>query len=182
MQAANAVDYVLAHLTGDQWSAPTPCTDWTVADVTEHLIDVNRAFTDQLHSLTVVGSTPPARLGSPDELLARYRASTDALRHTLVCALQPDRQLPKPLRLRLALRVADLIIHGWDIATSTGGSLRIDDHLVDEALAFAEARSAALQRGGQFASPQQISSSAPAIDRLAALSGRIPTSAPTLGD
>ncbi|OOK65422.1 hypothetical protein BZL29_7778 [Mycobacterium kansasii] len=188
MQAATAVDHLLAHVTGDQWSGPTPCTGWTVADVTEHLIDVNHAFTNQLHpdsgaeSPNPAGSPLPDRLASPDELLARYRASTDELRRALVSAVQPDGQLPKPLRTRLALRVADLVIHGWDIATSTGGSLRIDEHLVDEALAFAEARSAALQRGGQFASPQPISSNAPAIDRLAALSGRTRTSAATHGE
>ncbi|WP_420845775.1 maleylpyruvate isomerase N-terminal domain-containing protein, partial [Mycobacterium timonense] len=47
-QAAVAIDNVLAHVTDDQWSAPTPCTHWTVADVTRHLIDVNQSFASQL--------------------------------------------------------------------------------------------------------------------------------------
>lgn len=178
MQASLAVDNVLAHVTDDQWSASTPCTQWTVADVTEHLIYVNQSFTAQLQPEDGIAST--THTGSPSsELLAQYRCSTEELRRALVCAAQPDGQLPTSLRIRLALRVADLVIHGWDIATATGGCLQIDDHLVDEVLAFADSRRAALQRGGQFTAPQPISSNAPAIDRLAALSGRTRTPAPT---
>ncbi|WP_197499683.1 TIGR03086 family metal-binding protein [Mycobacterium sp. 1245852.3] len=181
MQAASAVDNVLAHATDDQWSAPTPCTQWTVADVTEHLIDVNHSFTAQLRPEDGIAST--THTGSPsDELLAQYRCSTEQLRRALDCATQPDGQLPTSLRIRLALRVADLVIHGWDIATSTGGCLQIDDHLVDAVLTFADSRRAALQRGGQFAAPKPISNNAPAIDRLAALSGRTPTHAPAHGE
>lgn len=183
VQAAVVVNNVLACVTGDQWSAPTPCTQWTVADVTEHLIEVNHSFTSQLRpddspaSPTRAGS--PAELSSPDQLVTRYRGSTEELRRALACAAQPDGQLPTPLRTRLALRVADLVIHGWDIATSTGRGLRIDDDLADEVLALAHSRRAALQRSGQFAPPQPIDVNAPAIDRLAALSGRIPTTALT---
>jgi uncharacterized protein (TIGR03086 family) len=181
MQAALAVDNVLAHVTDDQWSASTPCTQWTVADVTKHLIEVKHAFTAQLQPEDGIAST--THTGSPSgELLARYRCSTEEWRRALVCAAQPDGQLPTSLRIRLALRVADLAIHGWDIATAIGGCLRIDEHLVDEVLAFADSRRAALQRGGQFALAQPISSTAPAIDRLAALSGRTPAHAPTHGE
>ena len=186
VQAAVAVDSVLARVSGDQWSASSPCAEWTVADVTEHLIEVNHSFTSQLHpddnsaSPTATGS--PAGLGSPDQLVARYRSSTEELRRALACATQPDGQLPKPLRSRLALRVADLVIHGWDIATATGCCLRIGDNLANEVLAFADSRSAALQRSGQFASPQPIDVNAPTIDQLVALSGRIPPTAQTQQD
>jgi uncharacterized protein (TIGR03086 family) len=184
VQAALVVDNVLACVTGDQWSSSTPCMEWTVADVTEHLIEVNHSFTGQLHpdggfaSRTETGS-PAHELRSPDDLVARYRSSTEELRRALVCATQPDGHLPKPLCSRLALRVADLVIHGWDIATSTGGCLRFSDDLADEVLAFADSRRAALQRGGQFGPPQPTEVDAPAIDRLVALSGRIATTALT---
>lgn len=172
-----AIDNVLAHVTDDQWSAPTPCTHWTVADVTRHLIDVNQSFASQL-SRGGMASTIHNE-SSPDILLAQYRCSTGELHRALICAAQPDGQLPTSLRSRLALRVADLVIHGWDIVTATGGCLRIDDRLVNEVLAFADSRRAALQRGGQFAPPQPISSNAPTIDRLAALSGRTAPRMPT---
>lgn len=174
VEAAAAVDNVLAHVSEDQWSAPTPCIQWTVADVTEHLIAVNQSFTTQLQHDGGIASTTHAgaKPSSPDELHGRYRCCTEELHRALICAASRDGQLPKTLRTRLALRVADLVIHGWDIATSTGGYLQIDDYLVDEVLAFVGSRRAALQRGGQFASPQPISSNATAIDRLAALSGR----------
>lgn len=113
-----AIDNVLAHATDDQWSAPTPCTHWTVADVTAHLIDVNQSFASQL-SRGGMASTIHNE-SSPDTLLAQYRCSTEELHRALVYAAQPDGQLPTSLRSKLALRVADLVIHGWDIATATG--------------------------------------------------------------
>lgn len=182
VQAAGAVDNVLTGVAGDQWSTSTPCAPWTVGDVTEHLIEVNHSFASQLRpddgSASPTEAGPRAdRLGSPDELLARYRSSTEELRRALACTAQPDGQLPTPLRVRLALRVADLVIHGWDIATSTGGCVRIDDDLAHEVLAFADSRRGALQRGGQFAPPQPVDLTAPVLDRLAALSGRTPTTA-----
>jgi uncharacterized protein (TIGR03086 family) len=182
MQAALAVDNVLACVTGDQWSSATPCMEWTVADVTEHLIEVNHSFTSQLHpdggfaSPTETGS-PPDELRSPADLVPRYRSSTEEVRRALVRTTQPDGRLPKAMRVRLALRVADLVIHGWDIATSTGGCLRIGDDLADEVLTFADSRRAALQRGGQFGPPHPVDVDAPPIYRLVALSGRIPTPA-----
>lgn len=167
--AAHAVDDLLAHLTGDQWAAPTPCTGWSVAHVTQHLVEVNLKFAQQLDP---VSTQTAGSENSSDELLSSYRRSTKALQQALIGAGDIRAQL----RSRLALRVADLLIHGWDIAVSTCTPLHLTEDLCVEALAFAESRSAALQRSGEFAPPQPIDEHAPAIDRLAALSGRIPPS------
>ena len=43
-RAAHAVDTFLAAVTSEQWTAPTPCKQWNLADLTQHLIDVNHSF------------------------------------------------------------------------------------------------------------------------------------------
>lgn len=171
-RAAQAVDDLVAHLSGDDWMAPTLCTGWSVADVTRHLVDVNLTFAQQIRSAgaeTLAGTSPPG------DFLDSYRRSTQALQQALTGTAKSATDIAAPLRSRLALRVADLLIHGWDIAVATGKPLHLPEDVCAEALTFAQSRVAALQRSGQFAPPQPVDEHAPAIDRLAALSGRRPS-------
>lgn len=170
-QAAQAVDDLLVQLTGDDWTAPTPCEGWSVADVAQHLVEVNLDFARQLRA---TGAETPTETSTYGELLDGYRRSTKALQQALIRTGDSAVDVSPQLRGRLALRVADLLIHGWDIAVATGSPLRLPEDLCAQALSFAQSRSGALQRSGQFAPPQPIDEHAPAIDRLAALSGRTP--------
>lgn len=169
-RAVQAVDDLLEHLTGDDWMAPTPCAGWSVADVAQHLVEVNLNFARQLRA---TGAETPTETTTSGDLLEAYRRSSEALQHALGTG-EAGVDVSPQTRGRLALRVADLLIHGWDIAVATGTPLRLPNDLCAQALAFAQRRSAALQRSGQFAPPQPIDEHAPAIDRLAALSGRTP--------
>lgn len=169
-RAAQAVDDLLAQLAEEDWMAPTPCTGWSVADVAQHLVEVNLDFADRLHP---AGSQTPAGTTTSGDFLSGYRRSVEVLNEALATHIGDSAVgFPPQLSSRLALRVADLLTHGWDIAVATGAPLRLPQDLCDEALTFALSRSAALQRSGQFAPPQPIHEHAPAIDRLAALSGR----------
>lgn len=169
-RAAQAVDDLLAHLAEEDWMAPTPCTGWSVADVAQHLVEVNLDFADRM---LPAGFQTPAGTTTPGDFLGSYRHSVEALNEALATQIGDSAVgIPPQLSSRLALRVADLLTHSWDIASATGTPLHLPPDLCAEALTFAQSRSAALQRSGQFAPPQPIHEHAPAIDRLAALSGR----------
>lgn len=43
-RALGAVGHLIARIRDDQWSAPTPCTDWTVHGVVNHLVGMNLVF------------------------------------------------------------------------------------------------------------------------------------------
>jgi hypothetical protein len=43
-RAVAAVDDLIAGIRPEQWSAPTPCTEWTVRQLIAHLIGMNRVF------------------------------------------------------------------------------------------------------------------------------------------
>jgi hypothetical protein len=43
-RAFDAVAGLIGNIRADQWSAPTPCPDWTVRQVVNHLIGMNRVF------------------------------------------------------------------------------------------------------------------------------------------
>jgi uncharacterized protein (TIGR03086 family) len=169
VQVAHAVERLLAAVGPDQWSAPTPCAQWDLAQLTEHLIDVNYSFATQL-----VGAPGTTHVNDAPAhaVVERYRASTTQLHHALVAAECNGVGLSAQLRGRLALRVADLLIHGWDIATATEQPAHMPDEVTQEALVFAHRRMGALRRGGHFGESQPVDDHAPALDRLAALSGR----------
>lgn len=55
-RALSAVEELIAGVGDDQWSAPTPCTDWTVRELVNHLVGVNLVFAALLND-----QTPPER-------------------------------------------------------------------------------------------------------------------------
>jgi uncharacterized protein (TIGR03086 family) len=118
-QTADAVERLLSTVAPDQWSAPTPCAQWNLAQLTEHLIDANFSFATQLAGPpgTTHVKDAPARA-----VLARYRTSTRQLRLALATAERDDDGLSAQQRDRLAVHMTDLLIHGSDIATATGQS------------------------------------------------------------
>jgi uncharacterized protein (TIGR03086 family) len=171
VRAADAVGDVIAAVADEQWTIPTPCQEWNVAQVVGHLIDVNERFAPQLGAPGTVVSPGSTDRACSDDPVDRYRASTERL-HDDLCSAEAAGGLSTQLRGRLALRVADLLIHGWDIATATGQSVQLPEDLTALALEFTLSRLAALQRSGQFAHPQTVGRNASVIDCLAALSGR----------
>ncbi len=173
-RALAAVDPLIAGIDDAQWSAPTPCTEWTVRDIVTHLVGVNRVFTAAMRD-----EPPPTRGANPlgDDPVGTYRSSGAALRDAVALPGVLDRTYESPLgtltgAMRIRWRIADLLTHAWDIATATGQPLHLPDDLVDEVLAFVTVALADQARDGRFAPPQPVADDAPVIDRLAAFAGR----------
>ncbi len=55
-RAFDAVDTLVTNIRPDQWSMPTPCTDWTVRRLVDHLVGMNLVFTALLED-----QLPPQR-------------------------------------------------------------------------------------------------------------------------
>jgi uncharacterized protein (TIGR03086 family) len=73
---------------------------------------------------------------------------------------------------RVQWRIADLLTHGWDLAQAIGGVVDLPDELIEQALSFVQLQLPGQQRAGRFAEPQPIPDDAPALERLAAFTGR----------
>lgn len=158
-----------------QWSAPTPCLDWTVHRLVEHLVGKNLVFTAVL-----AGRALPRRGdGMPSDQLARaYRESAAALLEAFGQPGVLDRRYQGPLGLatgaeRLKIRMYDLLAHGWDLAQALGRPADLPADAAEESLAFARADGRAVRPGGGcFGPARPIADAAPAIDRLVAFLGR----------
>ncbi|MGY1623822.1 TIGR03086 family metal-binding protein [Geodermatophilus sp. SYSU D00965] len=180
--ALDGTGQLVAAVTPDQWDAPTPCTDWTVRQLVNHLVGGNRLVVrvlrgkplppmDQLGrraSVDQLGEDPAAsHRDSADQLLAALREPGVLERaHTL-----PAGTLPGPALVHL--RTVETLVHGWDLARATGRPAPFPDELAEPELAFSRDLLGRLPEDRQpFAPSRPVADDAPAIDRLAALLGR----------
>ena len=161
----------------DQWEAPTPCSEWDVRGVVEHVI----GFHDVL--LLRPLSAKPAR--PRDDLIQRWTLTVDALRSVFerpglfdsvvaVPAIGNNTATEIDARLIVSMLTQDVLIHSWDIARAIGA----DDHLDDALCAAFLTRlpdDDRLQASGMFGPTFEVSQGAGAQSRLLARLGRNPS-------
>ena len=186
---ARAIDATGALIDGvksDQWSDPTPCPEWNVRALVNHLVGGNRLFVRILSGEEMPPPETLARLRGADQLgddpASAFRESGAALLEAFSKpgVLEDVYQVPAgrvPGVAALHLRITEHLVHGWDLARATGQPARLPDDLAEEELAFARGRNAPdVPRTGQpFGPVQEVSEDAPAIDRLVAYLGRSTT-------
>nr|MDQ2754242.1 TIGR03086 family metal-binding protein [Actinomycetota bacterium] len=76
----------------------------------------------------------------------------------------------------LHLRIVEMLVHGWDLASATGQSAQFPDDIAEQSLAFTRAKLADVPADRKpFGPARPVSDDAPAIDRLVACLGRTVT-------
>lgn len=173
-RASEAVGALIAKIGPEQWNAATPCTEWDVRDLVNHLVGIDLVF-----AALIEGDTMPERgadrLG--DDPVGAYRSSGAALQAAFSGPGVLERNYRGPLGSatgaeRLQIRMYDLLAHGWDLAQAIGVPARLPEDLAEHALAFVQVQLSSQSRTGRFAEPQPVKETAPATDRLAAFLGR----------
>ncbi|ORB60398.1 TIGR03086 family protein [Mycobacteroides saopaulense] len=168
-RASAAIETMIAAVRPDQWEASTPCTEWNLRQLVDHLIEVNYALAERF------GGTR----GKPaDDPGAGYRQSAQALSNALALPGVLEQTYAGPFAhttgdRQLQVRMADLLTHGWDLARATGVRPDLPADLVADALGLVEKLTGAFARSGKFGTPQPVAADAPVLDKLAALSGRM---------
>jgi uncharacterized protein (TIGR03086 family) len=174
-RAFDAVAGLISSIRAGQWSAPTPCTDWTVRQMVNHLIGMNRVF-----AALLADQPPPPRPSADhveDDPVGAYRDSAAALQAAFSRPGVLERTYHGPLGTatgaeRLQIRLYDLLAHGWDLAQATEQPAGLPDDLAEQSLAFARTQLTEQARPGRFGPAQIVAGRAPAIERLVAFLGR----------
>jgi uncharacterized protein (TIGR03086 family) len=121
----------------DQWKAPTPCEEWDVRALVNHVVSENRWMPPLLAGGTIaeVGDRFEGDLLGEDAKAAWDDSAAEA-----VAAVHADGAMDRIVYLSFgdfpgreyAMQVfADLVIHGWDLARAIGADERIDPQLVE---------------------------------------------------
>ena len=160
----------------EQLTGPTPCADWDVRALLNHMVGGNR-----LVAALVAGEPPPDRAADfvRDDPAAAF--ATTAERADSALRTEGVRQrlfrLPfgeVPGSAFAGMRFVDLLIHTWDLATATAQPTDLDPELCETALAMARVRMADAPRqpGGPIGPEVPVPADAPPCDRLAGYLGR----------
>jgi uncharacterized protein (TIGR03086 family) len=127
---------LLQSVRDDQWDAPTPCADWSVRDLANHVIGENRWMPPLMEGKTVadVGDALDGDLLGDDPSGEWDRAAKEAL----AAAEEPgalDRTVHLsfgdfPGRDYVGQVTSDHVIHAWDLARAIGADESLDPDLV----------------------------------------------------
>lgn len=161
---------VVHRISADDLSRQTPCTQFDVAQLTDHLIN----------SITVIGGAVGAQLPPRDEtdsveqqIIALARPTLDAWHaHGLtgMVMLGPNEA---PAAVVIGILSIEFLVHAWDYATAIGRTLTASDALSTYVLGLAEqiiTPNARVDVG--FADPVLVGAEASALDQLIAFTGR----------
>jgi uncharacterized protein (TIGR03086 family) len=170
-RAQEAFGAVLANVRPEQMGDATPCDEWTVTALIQHVIGGNM-WVQQLADVT-----PPPRT---DDILADHAAQATAATAVFAAegGLTRTFKLPFgdfPGSVFAGIRAGDVLTHAWDLARATGQATDVDPELAVEALAVSQSLILPAFRGPgmPFGAEQSCDDSASPADRLAAFLGRV---------
>jgi uncharacterized protein (TIGR03086 family) len=157
-RAHAALRAVTAPLTTADLGRPTPCEQWTVAQVLQHAAGDQRAY-----AAAITGHGGPAEdpfapsgalAGTPVELVEPALAASAAAFATVDPAGTAPTPLPQgalPAATAAGAAALDAGVHAWDVAVATGQPPRLDDDLAAELLLVARALVEPLRQYGAYA-------------------------------
>jgi len=176
--AADEAARIVAGTSPDQFGQPSPCTEWDVKELLNHLVLWTSYSFERRARSEQVGEDLSARdFANEPNYAASYRAQLDRA----LAAWAPDAvweseidtgngSTPAPAVAEMILM--EMVLHGWDLASATGQEFSIPDE-VAETVAAAVAGSAEMYRQyGGFAAETKAGADASPLERALALSGR----------
>jgi uncharacterized protein (TIGR03086 family) len=166
---------VVGNLTPDDLDRPTPCSEFTVRGVLEHMIGGATAFAAAYRG-------EPAPDVDTTDVLGGFGAALENLGAAVSAPGALDRTVAAPFgevggETFARFIVLDGLVHGWDMATATGQPYDPPDELVAEVDSFARQVLDPLRNGDTFADAVEPVAGATPIERLAAYTGRRPLAA-----
>ncbi|MDD7938255.1 TIGR03086 family metal-binding protein [Actinomycetospora lutea] len=180
-RALDQIGELVAGTAPDALERPTPCADWDVRTLLDHLVGVHRriAHVGAGGHFADITSTPEVARGTHDAEIAAARVDIDRVWVHDEAVLDRVLTVPwgtMPGRLVGFGYVQELTVHAWDLAAATGRTEGLDDEL---ALAVEETAHRVLPaepRGGDipFGPPVAVAADAAPHERLVAWLGRDP--------
>lgn len=167
------------HLIGDdQWSAPTPCTEWDVRALVRHLVYEN-VWTPPLMAGATIAEVGDRFEG--DILGDDPKGAFDDAAAPAIAAVHAGGALDRTVHLSFgdfpgreyAMQLfADHLVHAWDLARALGVDERLDPELVAACAGWFVPMEAAYRAAGVIGPPCPVAPDADAQTRLLAAFGR----------
>jgi len=183
--AAQRLARLVEGVSDDQLGRPTPCPDYTVGDLLDHVNTLSLAFVSAANKTNEVGKRPPmgdaARLGDdwrtriPPQLATMADAWRDPEAWNGMTVIGGG---DTPAEVTGLIGLDELIVHGWDIARATGQEFQSDDESLEacrSVLVMFAVPGKEVEPGAQFGKVVDVPDDAPLLDRVLGLTGRDPS-------
>ncbi len=171
---------VLGRLTEDDLSRPSPCAEYTVGEVGEHVV----------RSMVLLASVAGAQAGNPaagsvgpaagsvgpleEQVAVTAEAALAAWRRRGLGGTVAVGRSTLPANLAVEIIPMELLVHGWDMARATGQHIDIPTEVAGHVLGRARELVTEDKRGRSFAAEVPAGPEATALQRLIAFTGRVP--------
>ena len=182
-RAVSSTEHIVKGIRRKDLSAPTPCTEWTVKQLLNHLVGTlwlaDGLFNDRKPRYAVApGALPKSDLVGDDPTKAYARASRAAL-DAAATEGTIERLHATPLGDMPGVALAgfttlDVLVHGWDLARATGQDEELDDDIVAFVTAFAKQAITDQTRGPTIGPAVRAPKGATPTQKLVAYLGRRP--------
>jgi uncharacterized protein (TIGR03086 family) len=182
-RAAAETVRVVGGVRDDQLKDPTPCPEWDVRTLLNHIILWTAYSAEQrARGGSVAEDLMSKDFAAEPGFAADYAAQVDK-------ALMPwsdpsawERDLgvmgnAMPAADVAAMLIMELVLHGWDLATATGQEYHCPDDVAAVLLTTVQQQADLFRQYQGFADEVQVPVDAPVFDRALALSGRDPRQA-----
>ncbi|SCE83435.1 TIGR03086 family metal-binding protein [Micromonospora mirobrigensis] len=176
---APATVAVVRGVADDQLDLPTPCPEFRVRDLLNHLFDVVVNFQALARRQEVDWAAKEDRLaaGWRDRFAAEVERVVEAWSDpAAVEGESPGMGLPQAVVG--AMLLADLTVHGWDLARATGQPVAAAPDALVALHGFMDRMGTTGQEMGAFGPPVETAPGVTELDRLLARTGRDPRWAP----
>jgi uncharacterized protein (TIGR03086 family) len=179
-RALQATRRYVAGVGGDQWNGSSPCDDWDVRELVNHIVSGNFWAGELARGKTIeeVGDRLDGDVLGADPVAAYEesgRAASDAFHAPgamqAPCAVSYG---PVPGEVYAGHRLLDVLVHGWDVAKATGQDTKLDPELVEACWAVVEPQEELLIGSGMFGTEHDAEPTADRQTALLELLGRKP--------
>lgn len=169
---------LIAGLSAEQMERETPCSDWNVRELVNHMVGGAHMFGAAASRKAMTGEPPADLLGSDAVAAWRAAAAANLDGWRSPGAMEGTVTLPFgeiPAQAAAGINLLEACIHGWDLARASGQSFEADPDLVEAVMAVSSHLVTDESRqGGAFGPEVPVPAEAPAIERLVGFLGRKP--------
>ena len=166
-QSADYFERTLDQVGDDQWDTPTSCGDWSVRDLVDHTVFW------QANLAAVVGAdvAPEDGWSAVKSGIAEALADPAALEGAIEGG--PMNGMPKHQGMGLA--VADVLLHGWDLARTIGADETLPaDAVASVQMGLSNVPEQMLRSPNMFGPAIDVPDDASTQDKLLGFAGRQP--------
>lgn len=171
---------LLDRVADDQWHRATPCADWDVRALVNHVVGEDLWTVPLMSGATIeeVGDRFEGNLLG-DDPVAAGRAACEAAVPAVASGVVAGRTVhlsfgDTPAEEYAHQLAADHLIHGWDLAAAIGADRRLDPEAVDACAAWFAEREELYRQAGAIASRPTVDAPDDPQSRLLLGFGRDP--------